>query len=83
MLRTNRLVEESEEHVRQVIAAKDIQSAKKLESQLSSMAFELQGQDISFWVGAVYYLNESFDEIKWTDGPRHIVVYRTSNNCLI
>ena len=64
---TNRLVEESEEHVRQVIAAKDIQSAKKLESQLSSMAFELQGQDISFWVGAVYYLDESFDEIKWTN----------------
>ena len=64
---TNRLVEESEEHVRQVMAAKDIQSAKKLESQLSSMAFELQGQDISFWVGAVYYLDESFDEIKWTN----------------
>ncbi|NAR90885.1 Hsp70 family protein [Acinetobacter haemolyticus] len=64
---TNRLVEESEEHVRQVIAAKDIQSAKKLESQLSSMACELQGQDISFWVGAVYYLDESFDEIKWTN----------------
>ena len=64
---TNRLVEESEEHVRQVIAAKDIQSAKKLESQLSSMAFELQGQDISFWVGAVYYLDEGFDEIKWTN----------------
>ncbi|MEQ1418596.1 Hsp70 family protein [Acinetobacter indicus] len=64
---TNRLVEESEEHVRQVIATKDIQSAKKLESQLSSMAFELQGQDISFWVGAVYYLDESFDEIKWTN----------------
>lgn len=64
---TNRIVEESEEHVRQVIASKDIQSAKKLESQLSSMAFELQGQDISFWVGAVYYLDESFDEIKWTN----------------
>lgn len=64
---TNRLVEESEEHVRQVMAAKDIQSAKKLESQLSSMAFELQGQDISFWVGAIYYLDESFDEIKWTN----------------
>lgn len=64
---TNRLVEESEEHVRQVMAAKDIQSAKKLEGQLSSMAFELQGQDISFWVGAIYYLDESFDEIKWTN----------------
>ena len=64
---TNRIVEESEEHVRQVIASRDIQSAKKLESQLSSMAFELQGQDISFWVGAVYYLDESFDEIKWTN----------------
>lgn len=64
---TNRIVEESEEHVRQVIAAKDIQSAKKLESQLSSMAYELLGQDISFWVGAVYYLDESFDEIKWTN----------------
>lgn len=64
---TNRLVEESEEHVRQVMAAKDIQSAKKLEDQLSSMAFELQGQDISFWVGAIYYLDESFDEIKWTN----------------
>ena len=64
---TNRLVEESEEHVRKVMAAKDIQSAKKLEGQLSSMAFELQGQDISFWVGAIYYLDESFDEIKWTN----------------
>ena len=66
---TNRIVEESAEHVRQVIAARDIQSAKKLTSQLSSMAFELQGQDISFWVGAVYYLDESFDEIKWTNRP--------------
>ncbi|QQN88751.1 Hsp70 family protein [Acinetobacter variabilis] len=64
---TNRIVEESEEHVRQVIAARDIQSAKKLTDQLSSMAFELQGQDISFWVGAVYYLDECFEDIKWTN----------------
>lgn len=64
---TNRIVEESEEHVRQVIAARDIQSAKKLTDQLSSMAFELQGQDISFWVGAIYYLDECFEDIKWTN----------------
>lgn len=64
---TNRIVEESEEHVRQLIAARDIQSAKKLTDQLSSMAFELQGQDISFWVGAVYYLDECFEDIKWTN----------------
>lgn len=64
---TNRIVEESEEHVRQVIAARDIQSAKKLTDQLSSMAFELQGQDISFWLGAVYYLDECFEDIKWTN----------------
>ena len=31
------------------------------------MAFELQGQDISFWVGAIYYLDECFEDIKWTN----------------
>ena len=65
--RITSIVDEYEQQMQQIMAKRDTQSARKLEKELTSMSIELESQDISFWVGFVYYMDEYFDEIKWTD----------------
>ncbi|MBK7300747.1 MAG: Hsp70 family protein [Moraxellaceae bacterium] len=65
--RITSIVDEYEQQMQQIMAKRDTQSARKLEKELTSMSVELESQDISFWVGFVYYMDEYFDEIKWTD----------------
>ena len=65
--RISSIVDEYEGQIQQIITKQDTKSARKLEKELASMSIELESQDISFWVGFVYYKDEYFDEIKWTD----------------
>lgn len=67
--RISSIVDEYEGQIQQIITKQDTKSARKLEKELASMSIELESQDISFWVGFVYYMDESFDEIEWTDRP--------------
>jgi molecular chaperone DnaK len=67
--RISSIVDEYERQTQQIITKQDTKSARKLGKELTSMSIELESQDISFWVGFVYYMDESFDEIEWTDRP--------------
>ena len=61
------IIAEYDAQMQQIIVKKDTKEARKLEKELTSMAIDLESQDISFWVSFVYYMDERFDEIEWTD----------------
>lgn len=65
--RISSIVDEYEQQVQQIIAKRDVKSARKLEKELSSMSIQLESQDVNFWAGFVYYMDANFDEIEWTD----------------
>lgn len=63
------LIARYQQEARRVISSQDKKSAIKLTQEINSTAFQLEMQDIRFWVGFINYLDEDFDRITWLDKP--------------
>ena len=56
-----------QQEAQRIIAKEDTKSAKNLAKDISDTHIQLEMQDIRFWVGFVYYLDEEFENITWLD----------------
>ena len=61
------LLQRFQHEARQILQVEDTKSAKKLAQDINDAYFQFEMQDIRFWVGFVYYLDEEFDNFVWLD----------------
>ena len=66
-VKTRSMMFEFESQAQQIYSKQDVNSAIKLETQVRDVAFEVYRQDRDFWISYIIYMDESFDEITWTD----------------
>ena len=66
-VKTRSMMFEFESQAQQIYSKQDVNSAIKLETQVRDIAFEVYRQDRDFWIAYIIYMDESFDEINWTD----------------
>lgn len=65
--KTRSMMFEFESQAQQIYSKQDVNSAIKLEDQVRDVTFEVYRQDRNFWISYIIYMDESFDEITWTD----------------
>lgn len=61
------LIARYQQEAREVIRLSDTKSARKLTEAINSIAIKLEMQDIRFWVGFIYYMDNEFESIQWLD----------------
>ena len=65
--KTRSMMFDYESEANQIINKQDIKGAKKLAEQIQNLSFDIQSQNINFWVGFIIYADEEFNSIKWID----------------
>ena len=66
-VKTRSMMFEFESQAQQIYSKQDVNSAIALEGQVRDVAFEVYRQDRDFWISSIIYMDESFNEITWTD----------------